>query len=299
MAIVIAAFTFILLLLLLVPWAELFPKRYLHQTLSHIQAHRNTTIVNPSFPILNRLKKLLSFTVTLFRIDGYSPQWDKLRAVFYRAELQRSLSIDEFIAIKYVLACFVFLYLLLVNAANLTLIIGLLGVVTAFLAFFLPDQWLKIRMQKKLWEIQKEIPSVLISLAVTTDSGLSLFQAIDEVCTRRKGVLIDELKKTMHAIRVGIPQREAFEQLADRIHSEELTLFVSVIVQTLEKGSSGMTKVLREQSNEAWQKRKSKAKELGEKASIKLFLPLISLTLPALMIFLIAPAIFSILKFFM
>lgn len=288
---------FLLCLLFLLPLSEMFLPKYLRSTVNTILSRPKPASMTTS-TILKKIYPLIRWMIILFRIDGYAPRWKRYKEYIRVAGLEKDLGVEQFIGIKYLVSTTILSYLLLVSLANFSFDFLLLGTIMSFVGFFLPDQWIKIRVKKRQWEIQKELPSVLISLAVTTDAGLSLFQALEEVCQRKKGALTEELSKTIQEVAVGIPQKEAFESMANRVLVEELTVFISALIQTIEKGSSGLPSVLREQANTAWSKRKSKAKELGEKASIKLFLPLITLILPALMIFLITPAIFSILKFF-
>lgn len=298
MIVTLTMLTLLICLLFLLPLAELFPEKYLHNTVEIVLSKNKTRSTVTSSVFLRKLYPLIRLVGVIFRIDGYAPRWKSTREKVRIANIDNLFTVEQFIGLKYLSALFILIYVLFLSAIQFSLGYILLGLSTAFLGFLLPDQWLNIRIKRRRWEIQKEIPSILVSLAVTTDSGLSLLQAIEEVCNRKDGALTDEFKKTLMEISIGIPQREAFENMADRVLVEELTLFISVLIQSLEKGSSGVTQVLRDQANDAWNKRKSKAKELGEKASIKLFLPLIALTLPALMIFLITPAIFSIMKFF-
>jgi tight adherence protein C len=289
---------FLLCLLLLLPLTEMFPTKYLHNTVNIILSKQKTQHVLDTSSLTNKVKPLITFVIFIYRIDEFSPKWNKYRESVKVAGLDKSFKLEQLIGLKYLSMTIIALYFILLSISQSSLAMLILGFIVAGIGFYLPDQWLKLRVKKRRSEIQKEIPSILISLAVTTDAGLSLFQAIEEVCKRKSGALTHELQKTLQEITVGIPQKEAFENLANRVLVEELTLFVSVLIQTIEKGSAGITIILRDQANLAWVKRKSKARELGEKASIKLFLPLIGFILPALMIFLIVPAIFSILKFF-
>ncbi|MDR6551567.1 type II secretion system F family protein [Paenibacillus qinlingensis] len=225
-------------------------------------------------------------------------RWDPYRNKLATLYVNKEVTVEQFIALKILAACLVFLYMLLLNVFQPSPFLFLLGMLLTLISYYIPDQLLNIQIKKRKWEIYRDIPSILLSLAVTTDAGLSLNQALEEICSVKTGALTEELRKTLQQISVGIPQKEAFEGLATRVRIDEITMFVSVLTQTLEKGSSGITHVLREQANESWAKRKGIAKELAGKASIKLFLPMIGLVLPALMIFLIVPAVFSILKFF-
>lgn len=299
MIFIISILVFALSLLYLLPISELIPERRLHQSLNIILTRQQGfDMKSASSNIVSKLFPLIRWMIFLFQIDGYAPRWSKYKNKLKLANAEHHINVTYFVGLKYLLSTLLVLYFALLSAVELSVEFFVLGIISALLGFVIPDQWLNIRIKRRKWEIQRQIPSVLISLAVTTDAGLSLMQALEEVCHRKQGELTNEIRKTLDEISVGIPQKEAMENLMDRVLVEELTLMVSAIIQTLEKGSSGMTLVLREQANAAWVKRKSKAKELGEKASIKLFLPLMGFILPALMIFIISPSVFTIIQFF-
>jgi len=296
----ITVYIFLLCMLYLLPISELFPNRYLHHSLNVIltRTTQGPRRVKTSSKHIQRIYPVLHLAIKIFHIDGFAPRWYRYKNQLRLANVEHIFTVDQFVALKYLLSSFLVIYCTQLTLLNLSFEMILLTVVLTWLGFFLPDQWIHIRVKQRRRKIQREIPSILISLAVTTDAGLSLLQALEEVCSRKPGELSTEFQKTMQEIAVGIPQKEAFENMINRVLVEELTLMVSALLQTLEKGSTGLTIVLRNQANEAWMKRKSLAKETGEKASIKLFLPLMGFILPALMIFLIGPAIFTILQFF-
>ncbi|OAS16038.1 type II secretion system F family protein [Paenibacillus oryzisoli] len=297
MSIIISFCVCCLCLIIFVPMHYTFIGRPFRKMLSSVQLKSEVSKFT-SNKLLNKVVPFLNYIVRIFNVKGDSIRWDKKRDMLGVLYSNNELSIQQFIAIKIVASTVVSLYMLILNFAQPSVLMLFLSLLLSIVSFYIPEQILNIKIKQRRWEIYREIPSVLLSLAVTTDAGLSLNQALEEICLMKKGAFSQELKKTLQQISVGIPQKEAFENLANRVRIDEITLFVSVLIQTLEKGSSGITHVLREQANESWMKRKGVAKELAGKASIKLFLPMIGLVLPALMIFLIVPAVFSIMRFF-
>lgn len=287
-----------LCMVLLFPWDEIFPARYLSNTLNKILSKKtNKEILNNS-KWFKKINKLLDLIIKVFRINKRSLKLMNYSKLLRSANYDHKFTPEQFFAGKILFSLIVFGYFVLLLLLKFDFFILLLAIVTSFVVFYLPEQWLKIQVNKRKIRIRQDMPSLLVSLAVTTDAGLSLLQALDEVSHQKDSILSEEIKKTLMEISLGISQKEAFNNLSNRVRVEEITLFVSGLTQTLEKGSSGITRLLREQANDAWQKRKITAKELGEKASIKLFFPLVLFIFPALMIFLISPAIFSIIKFF-
>ena len=225
-------------------------------------------------------------------------QREKLKKQIYYAGLGNTLSEEDFIAVKTYMAILTtgfFGLMLLISYSTTNVLLMLIAIV---MAFYVPNNWIQMRGRNRQWTIQKELPNILSSMAIITDAGMTLMQSLEVVTDQNEGVFCDELRKVLEDIKIGIDQKEAFIRLSQRTNVDEISYFVSAITQGIEKGNSGITKIIREQAKESWEKRKHKAKELAEKASMKLFLPLLLLVFPAFMIFLIGPMLFSVFKMF-
>jgi len=142
------------------------------------------------------------------------------------------------------------------------------------------------------------VPYVLFLFTILTKAGLKITQALEENGRSSKNTLSLEISKVNDDIRMGISPQIALEGFAQRVDIDEINYFVSSLMQGLDKGSSGISKVIKMHAKESWETRKSLAKELAEKASMKLFLPLLLLVLPAMVIFLLGPMIFSMIDMF-
>ena len=300
MQIFIAALVFVLILGLLLPWSQLFPRNYLKKMKIRIQPDvrefQNLSDSIHEGPLL--ITRWLRPFAKRVPFDPYHDQALRFQRMIQHAGLEGRIDAATIQLMKYASSFGLGGYLALIGIGKSISGLILLGILVGILGYWLPETWLRTRIQTRQLDIQRELPKLLVSLAVVTEAGLNLPRAMHEVSLRGNGTLARELRITVQAMAIGTPQREALEQLAERVNVQELTLLVSAMIQTLEKGASGLTRLLREQASESWTKRKSSARELAEKASIKLFLPLILLTLPALLIFLITPAVFSLLTFF-
>jgi tight adherence protein C len=85
--------------------------------------------------------------------------------------------------------------------------------------------------------------------------------------------------------------------MADRIGLPEMTSFVAAVIQSELLGVS-MAKVLRIQSDQMRMKRRQMAEEEAHKAPIKMLIPMAVLIFPSIMIILMVPAVFQIMKVF-
>jgi len=205
--------------------------------------------------------------------------------------------VEDFITLKVLSALFFLLYFLFLGFAGDQPLFIYLAVFIMFIGFLIPDQWLKSKINKRKSQIRKELPYMLNAVAVMSEAGLNLMPAMKEVANKQDGELSKELKKVTRDVSVGESQVRALERMGERCQVDEVNRFISALSQNIERGASGITKVLRDQAKEVWEARKKNAQQLGEQASMKLFLPLLLFALPATAIFILGPALISIIDF--
>ncbi len=103
----------------------------------------------------------------------------------------------------------------------------------------------------------------------------------------------EEMICTMHQIRGGMAEGEAYENYGVRCGISVYRKFGTMLSQNLRKGSKGLTELLGREAEEAFEERKNLAKKLGEEAGTKLVIPLF-LMLIIVFAIVIVPALFSI-----
>lgn len=216
------------------------------------------------------------------------------------AGLGKVILVEDLLAVKllfFLVTGIYFCFLFLVTKNSTILLLGLFA---SLLGYYAPESIIDRKAKKRKEAMNRELPNVLTSLAIVTDAGLNLVPALEILVKQSKGKseLLGEMKRAIDEINIGISQKEAFLRMSNRCDVEEVRYFISALIQGIEKGNSGLTKVIRTQAEESWQKRKFKAKELAEKASMKLFLPLLCMVFPAFAIFLVGPMIFSLFQLF-
>jgi len=223
---------------------------------------------------------------------------EKIMNKIIHAGMQKRLTVEDIQSVKALFLLVVIIYFTLIFIITFEAINLFLGIIAIGIAFYSPEYLITIRAKNRQLKISHELPNILTSLAIITDAGLNLIPAIEVIVKQSRGEFLKELYKVLEDIQIGISQKEAFLRLSYRCNIEEVNYFVSALLQGFEKGNSGLTRIIRQQADECWQKRKYKAKELAEKASMKLFLPLLLMVFPAFGIFLVGPMIFSLVKLF-
>lgn len=235
--------------------------------------------------------------LTIFHLHISDEKRQQLQESLIYAGYEEKMSVDHFVTFQVLSAFGGFLYAILLGSKNIMLLV--LAPLIALLAFQVPTIWLKERTKVRQDQIRRELPHILNSIAILCEAGMNLFASIKEVADTKKGALSNELQRVVKHVGAGMSQSEALEQLARRCQVDEVSRFVSAITQTLERGSAGITAELRRQASEVWTARKKRAQQLGEQASMKLFLPLVLLAFPAMMIFILGPVAINLFEFFM
>jgi tight adherence protein C len=249
------------------------------------------------YGIVKKISRNVGNLLTFFNIQMNSKRREILTEKIIEAGLADKWTPLDFYSLQLVLPIAVCLFYLMLAFASGENSFYIFALALSPLSYILPIIWLNGQIRKRKETISRELPHYVNSIAIMCEAGLNLFPAIKEVATRKKGVLSEELKQVIYEVSLGTPQIEALERMAERCQIDEVSRFVSAINQTLERGSSGITAILRQQATEVWENRKKRAQEMGAKASVKLFFPLMLLAFPSTIIFILGPVLMEIAKF--
>jgi len=166
------------------------------------------------------------------------------------------------------------------------------------LGFYLPNLWLKWRVDKRKEKILKGFPDALDLMVVCLEVGTSLDAAIYRVGEEMKlgnKVLSEEFKLLSLELRAGKQRRDALRNLALRTDSEDVSTLVSLLIQTDKFGTS-VAQALRVHSDSMRTKRYQRAEEVATKLPVKLLFPLILFFFPSLFVILLGPAVIQIIR---
>lgn len=206
------------------------------------------------------------------------------------------LDIDRFMAMKAVagLVSFALVAIILaltpINASRI-LVGGVLGAG----GFFLPDLWLRGKINERKRAVRVALPDTLDLLTISVEAGLGFDSALSRVVANTSGPLSDEFFRMLQEIRLGTPRAQAFRNLGDRTGVMELDSFIIAMLQADVFGIS-IGKVLRVQAHEMRTKRRQRAEEAAMKTPVKIVFPLVLCIFPALLVILLGPAAINIYK---
>jgi tight adherence protein C len=214
----------------------------------------------------------------------------QINAMLLVAGRPGGMSASDFIALRYILAAVLCSAGILVGGvAQNRVILAVGAAVGGAVGLYAPMFWLRWKTSQRRSEIQIDLPDVIDVLVVCVEAGLTFEAAIEKVVEKYDHALANEFGRAMQEVRLGRPRLEALNDLGRRTGVEELNNFVQAIIQSEQLGS-GVSRILRIQSDELRTRRLVSAQERGAKASLKMLLPMLGCIFPTLWIILLGPA---------
>ncbi len=215
--------------------------------------------------------------IDLFQLDIDTPYFRKKMGKLgemYGKKSARLLVLSDLAAqITYLITLIPFGIFLAVMT-NEPMILMIAAVFAAFLAAYIEyDKGSKV--DKRREEILKDFPHLLSQLALLINAGMPLREALETASKKEEGIIYEQLRILSDDMRNGIPEYEALSEFADRCGVDEVRKLSGLIIQNVRKGSSELASALLELSGEVWRNRTSQVRELGEKASSKLLIPIL------------------------
>ena len=184
----------------------------------------------------------------------------------------------------------VFAYLLNRDPEAITLNSLLFGLVAVVICWLTPSVWLRGKMRARQDEIQRGLPDALDMLSVCASAGLGFDQSLQYISQYWDSEFGRELQRTTGEMEMGISRAEALRHMSARLDVDDLTRFISTIVQAERIGMS-YADVLHSQADQMRVLRTLRAREMANKLPGKIIIPLALLILPAMLVVVLGPAI--------
>jgi tight adherence protein C len=212
-----------------------------------------------------------------------------------RAGLTYLMNAEEFMALRLVLGVGAYVLLFLAMRPVGGLILEVLPLAGAVLAFYYPSFWVHKRYEERRKAILKALPVYLDYLTLAMEAGLNLAGSIAQAVEKGPaGPLRHELFLVLRDIRSGLTRSDALRRMDNRLKINEVSSVVSSIVQAEQVGA-GLGKVLRLQAERRRIERFQRAEKLAMEAPAKLLFPLVVFIFPTTFIILMFPIVMSIL----
>ena len=177
----------------------------------------------------------------------------------------------------------------------------LLGVVLTLFIYVSERQQEKERCEKRNKQLMRDYPQMISSFTMYLGAGMTVrnawFRLVEEYerkkSERGKQEVYEEMAYTMHEIRGGASEMECYERFGERCGLQTYRKFGAMLSQNLKKGTKGLSVLLKQEAENAFEERKNMAKKLGEEAGTKMLIPMF-LMLAVVLVMIVIPAFLSI-----
>jgi tight adherence protein C len=181
-------------------------------------------------------------------------------------------------------------------ASNLIIALAIGAVV----GFFAPDLVLSYLVTRRQERIRLALPDSLDLLVVCMEAGLGIDQALvrvgDELVLTAPD-LADEFQIITREQRAGKPRLDAWRSMANRVDSDFVRQFVTMLVQT-ERFGTPVAHALGVFADTLRVRRTQAAEEAAAKTGVKLLFPLVLFIFPSIFVVTLGPAILGLQKMF-
>ncbi len=166
------------------------------------------------------------------------------------------------------------------------------------IGYYLPKYWVTRRVEARKEEITRGFPDALDMMLVCVEAGQSLDQCIVRVARELRAsypALAEEFEVVAYEMKAGKDKVGVLNDLGERCGIQDISSFVTVLVQSAAFGTS-ISDALRVYAEEMRDKRVMRAEEAANKLPTKMTLATMMLTVPPLLIILVAPSVMNITK---
>ena len=158
--------------------------------------------------------------------------------------------------------------------------------------FMLPAARLKRTIRTRSDAIFKDLPDIVDMLAIAVEAGSGFEAAIATVCTNFQSPLTDELSMALQEMELGLPRRQALQQLRDRVDIDVVRTLMLALLQADALGIP-IGRVLKAQATEVRARRRAWAREKAAKLPVKIMFPLVLFIFPPILGLVLGPAAMS------
>ncbi|MBX3439379.1 MAG: type II secretion system F family protein [Planctomycetaceae bacterium] len=209
---------------------------------------------------------------------------------------------DNLAAIRYlgiVLPILVSGLLLLVVSRETELTVLFVGVAASLLGWALPALVVRRRAAERREDITRAMPDMLDMLNMCVSQGMTLTASLTRVVREIRPVypaLAHELQIVGEQARIGSTE-QALANFAERVDMPEVRSFTSTLIQTERMGTS-VSAALADHSDNIRESRKQRAEQAANTAVFKMIFPISLCLMPAVLMFLMGPAVVDLTEFF-
>ena len=146
--------------------------------------------------------------------------------------------------------------------------------------------------------LEKDYAQMVSKFSMLLSAGLSVRNSWERIVfmERRKtgeaGVFLEEMNWALKEMQKGIPELEVYEAFGQRIGLVHYKKLMAMFVSQKKRGSGNLLEAMNEEMLQAWEEKKRKTRQQGEKISTKLLLPMMGMLL-VVFVMILVPAFMS------
>jgi tight adherence protein C len=232
--------------------------------------------------------------------DLSTPQGEKLQQTLAQAGFIKTAAAHTYQVVRVLLAVGCGAVGLLIgiavhNDAVQPILFGLGGI---GVGIFVPSYYVNRKARIRQTAISRQLSDVLDLLVVCVEAGLGLYEAIKIVgteCERQGQEIGTELSLVASEISAGASLGQSLRGLAERTAVDDIKPLAATLIQSEQLGAQ-IGPALHASSDALRTRRRLRAEEQAQKASIKILFPLVLFVLPAMISVIVGPAMIQVIK---
>jgi len=157
------------------------------------------------------------------------------------------------------------------------------------MGFMVPSARLKRAVRARSDAIFKDLPDIVDMLAIAVEAGSGFESALSIVCKNFDSPLTEELSTALREMELGLPRRQALQQLRERV---DIDVVRTLVLSLLQADALGIPigRVLKTQAAEVRARRRAWAREKAAKLPVKIMFPLVLFIFPPILAIVLGPA---------
>ena len=157
------------------------------------------------------------------------------------------------------------------------------------------------KKKKKQKELLRCFPELLSKTQLLLAAGLSLRKVFERHAadyrrekkrTGKETPIGEEIQRTWYDMESGMLEQDAFTQFGERCGLPEYKAFALLLAQNQSRGGHRLPRLLESEVQRAFEERKRQARVAGEKAAIRMAIPL-GMMLTVVLVIVLVPALMS------
>ena len=296
--IILSTFSCIALVVMSVYWFAFRQPSVLSERLQHIDPSTASIVEdNPVAALAGRVATPINEIVPISAIEAAKLQKQLLQAGYRSPDAPTVFRAIQLILVAAFPSAVIVGCTVLQRPLNNAVIWGLL---TAAFGFYLPRYILRKQITARQQRIRWGLADALDLMVITVEAGLGLNAALIRVGEELRDVhpdIHDEFEMVNLEIRVGRARDEALRNLAERTGVDDLRSFVALMIQADRFGSS-IGKAVRVFADSLRTKRRQRAEQASQKATLKLLFPLTFFLFPVVIMVILGPTIINLMDVF-